>query len=96
MQYLDNLFAYEWVQTKSPAGATEWIPANNQASNLVPDAQDPSKRHAPMMFTTDLALRADASYRQIAMRFKENPEESRRKRTAGCPSSPARDADLRR
>jgi catalase-peroxidase len=75
MQYLDNLFAYEWVQTKSPAGATEWIPANNQASNLVPDAQDPSKRHAPMMFTTDLALKADPSYRQIAMRFKENPEE---------------------
>src|SRR5580704_10329714 len=75
MQYLDNLFAYEWVQTKSPAGATEWMPANNQASNLVPDAQDPTKRHAPMMFTTDLALKADPSYRQIAMRFKQNPEE---------------------
>src|SRR6202167_5353377 len=75
MQYLDNLFDYEWVQTKSPAGATEWAPANNRASNLVPDAQDPSKRHAPMMFTTDLALKADPSYRQIAMRFKENPEE---------------------
>jgi len=75
MQYLNNLFDYEWVQTKSPAGATEWTPANNQASNLVPDAQDPSKRHAPMMFTTDLALKFDPSYRKIAMRFKENPEE---------------------
>ena len=75
MQYLDNLFAYEWVQVKSPAGATEWAPANNQASNLVPDAQDPSKRHAPMMFTTDLALKVDPSYRKISMRFRENPEE---------------------
>ena len=74
-QYLDNLFAYDWVQTKSPAGATEWIPANGQASNLVPDAHDPSKRHAPIMFTTDLALKFDPSYRKIAMRFKENPEE---------------------
>jgi catalase-peroxidase len=75
MQYLNNLFDYEWVQTKSPAGATEWAPANNRASNLVPDAQDPSKRHAPMMFTTDLALKFDPSYRNISMRFKENPEE---------------------
>ena len=75
LQYLDNLFAYDWVQTKSPAGATEWIPANGQASSLVPDAHDPSKRHAPIMFTTDLALKFDPSYRKIAMRFKENPEE---------------------
>jgi catalase-peroxidase len=75
IEYLNNLFAFEWVQTKSPAGATEWVPANNQAANLVPDAHDPSKRHAPMMFTTDLALKADPSYRQIAMRFRENPEE---------------------
>ena len=75
MQYLNNLFAYDWVQTKSPAGATEWIPANNQAANTVPDASDPSKRHAPMMFTTDLALKVDPSYRQIALRFKEHPEE---------------------
>jgi catalase-peroxidase len=74
-QYLDNLFAYEWVKTKSPAGATEWIPANGQAANLVPDADDPSKRHAPIMFTTDLALKVDPSYRAIAMRFKENPVE---------------------
>ncbi|MBL8173020.1 MAG: catalase/peroxidase HPI [Bryobacterales bacterium] len=76
-QYLDNLFAYEWVQTKSPAGATQWIPANNKGANLVPDAHDPSKRHAPIMFTTDLALKADPSYRKIAMRFRENPEEFR-------------------
>ncbi len=76
-QYLDNLFAYEWVKTKSPAGATQWIPANGQAANLVPDAHDKSKRHAPIMFTTDLALKMDPSYRQIAMRFRQNPEEFR-------------------
>jgi catalase-peroxidase len=74
-QYLENLFAYEWVKTKSPAGATQWIPANGQAANAVPDAHDPSKRHAPIMFTTDLALKMDPSYRQIAMRFREKPEE---------------------
>ncbi len=76
-QYLDNLFAFEWVQTKSPAGATQWIPANNQAANLVPDAHDPSKRHAPIMFTTDVALKVDPIYREIAMRFRKNPEEFR-------------------
>ncbi|MBX3033254.1 MAG: catalase/peroxidase HPI, partial [Bdellovibrionaceae bacterium] len=76
-QYLENLFAYEWVQTKSPAGATQWVPAGNKGANLVPDAHDPSKRHAPIMFTTDLALKADPSYRKIAMRFRENPEEFR-------------------
>ena len=75
IEYLNNLFAYEWVQTKSPAGATQWIPANNQAANSVPDAHDPSKRHAPIMFTTDLALKADPSYRTIAMRFRDHPEE---------------------
>ena len=74
-QYLDNLFAFDWVQTKSPAGATEWVPADNKGANLVPDAHDPSQRHAPMMFTTDLALKMDPSYRQIAMRFREHPEE---------------------
>ena len=74
-QYLDNLFNFEWVQTKSPAGATQWMPANGQASNLVPDAHDPAKRHAPMMFTTDLALKMDPAYRKIALRFRENPEE---------------------
>jgi catalase-peroxidase len=74
-QYLDNLFAFEWEQTKSPAGATQWIPAKNQARNLVPDAHDPAKRHAPIMFTTDLALKFDPSYREIAMRFWQKPEQ---------------------
>jgi catalase-peroxidase len=74
-QYLDNLFAFEWVQTRSPAGAIQWIPANGQASNMVPDAHDPSKRHAPIMFTTDLALKFDPSYREIAQRFQQNPDE---------------------
>jgi catalase-peroxidase len=76
-QYLDNLFNFEWVQTKSPAGATQWVPANGQGANLVPDAHDRAKRHAPIMFTTDLALKMDPSYRRIALRFKENPEEFR-------------------
>ena len=76
-QYLDNLFAFDWVQSKSPAGAIQWIPANNQAANLVPDAHNPSKRHAPIMFTTDLALKFDPSYRKISMRFREKPEEFR-------------------
>ena len=75
IEYLNNLFAFEWVQTKSPAGATQWIPANNQAATLVPDAHDPSKRHAPIMFTTDLALKVDPSYRVIAMRFRDHPDE---------------------
>ena len=74
-QYLDNLYAYEWVQTKSPAGAIQWIPANGEASNLVPDAHDPGKRHAPIMFTTDLALRFDPEYKKITTRFRKNPEE---------------------
>ena len=76
-QYLQNLFAYDWVQTKSPAGATQWIPANGEAANLVPDAHDPSKRHAPVMFTTDLALKEDPSYREISERFLADPEEYR-------------------
>jgi catalase-peroxidase len=76
-QYLDNLFAFEWVQSKSPAGATQWIPVNGKGANLVPDAHDAAQRHAPIMFTTDLALKTDPSYRQIAMRFRENPEEFR-------------------
>lgn len=73
--YLQNLYGYEWVQTRSPAGAIQWEPANGAASNLVPDAHDPSQRHAPMMFTTDLALRVDPSYRAITTRWLENPEE---------------------
>ncbi len=74
-EYLENLFAFEWVMTKSPAGATQWIPADGKASTLVPDAHDPSKRHAPIMFTTDIALKMDPAYRKIAMRFRENPAE---------------------
>ena len=74
-QYLDNLFAFEWVQTRSPAGAVQWIPADGQASNLVPDAHDPLKRHAPIMFTTDLAMKVDPAYREIALRFQQNPAE---------------------
>jgi len=76
-QYLDNLFAFEWVKTKSPAGAVQWIPKDGQAATLVPDAHDPAKRHPPVMMTTDLSLKVDPSYREIAMRFKENPEEFR-------------------
>jgi catalase-peroxidase len=57
--YMDNLFGFEWVQTRSPAGAVQWIPADGQASNLVPDAHDPEKRHAPIMMTTDLSLKFD-------------------------------------
>src|ERR1700688_3153977 len=75
MQYLDNLYPFDWVQTKSPAGAIQWIPANGQGANLVPDAQDPAKRHAPFMFTTDLALKFDPSYRKITMRWRQHPEE---------------------
>ena len=75
MQYLANLFAFDWVKTKSPGGATQWIPADGGGANLVPDAHDPSKRHAPIMFTTDLSLKFDPSYREISKRFLENPEE---------------------
>ncbi len=73
--YLENLFAFNWVKTKSPAGATQWTPDNKNASNMVPDAFDPAKRHAPMMLTTDLALRFDPIYNKIAKRFLENPAE---------------------
>ncbi len=75
MQYLDNLYGYEWVQTRSPAGAVQWIPDDASAAELVPDAHDPSKRHAPIMFTTDLSLKMDPSYRAISTRFHEHPEE---------------------
>ena len=73
--YLVNLYTYEWVQTKSPAGATQWIPDHGAGSTLVPDAHDPSKRHAPIMFTTDLALKVDPEYRRITSRWLDNPEE---------------------
>jgi len=74
-QFLDNLFGYDWVKTKSPAGAVQWIPANNEAANLVPDAHNPSKRHAPIMLTTDLALKEDPAYRAVSLRFKEDPQQ---------------------
>jgi catalase-peroxidase len=74
-QYLDNLFAFEWVKTKSPAGAVQWIPKDGQAATLVPDAHDAAKRHPPVMMTTDLSLKMDPAYREISLRFKENPEE---------------------
>ncbi len=73
--YLQNLFAFDWVQTKSPAGAIQWIPDDNNASQMVPDAHDPSKRHAPIMFTTDLSLKFDPIYQKIAKRFLDNPKE---------------------
>ncbi|WP_372759118.1 catalase/peroxidase HPI [Litorivivens sp.] len=74
-QYLDNLFNFEWEQTRSPAGAIQWVPKNGQAANLVPDAHVEGKRHAPIMFTTDLSLKMDPAYREVSKRFRENPEE---------------------
>ncbi|QHL90593.1 catalase/peroxidase HPI [Sphingomonas changnyeongensis] len=73
-QYLDNLYAFNWVQTRSPAGAIQWVPSDKDAANLVPDAHDPNKRHAPIMFTTDLALKMDPAYRKITERFRRNPD----------------------
>jgi catalase-peroxidase len=75
IQYLANLYAFEWEKTKSPAGATQWIPKGGAAADQVPDAHDPKKRHAPIMFTTDLALKMDPSYGKISKRFLENPKE---------------------
>jgi catalase-peroxidase len=72
--YLDNLFKFEWELTKSPAGAFQWTPKDGAAAGTVPDAHDPSKRHAPMMLTTDLSLRFDPVYEPIARRFHENPQ----------------------
>ncbi len=73
--FLENLFKYEWELTKSPAGAHQWTPKNPEAQGTVPDAYDPSKRHAPMMLTTDLALKLDPIYEPIARRFYENPDQ---------------------
>ena len=73
--YFENLFGYEWELTKSPAGAHQWKPKGNAGADAVPDAHDPSKRHAPMMLTTDLSLRFDPVYEKISRRFYENPEE---------------------
>ncbi len=75
--YLRNLFRFEWVQSRSPAGAIQWIPAGGQGKESVPDAHDPSRHHTPIMFTTDLALKADPAYRVIAQRFLDKPEEYR-------------------
>ncbi len=73
--YFDNLFKYEWELTKSPAGAYQWKPKNGAAADSVPDAHDPSKRHAPTMLTTDLSLKVDPIYGPISKRFYENPQE---------------------
>ena len=73
--FLDNLFAYDYELTESPAGAKQWKPKNPEAQDTVPDAHDPSKRHAPMMLTTDLALKLDPIYGPIAKRFHENPDQ---------------------
>lgn len=70
-----NLFGYEWELTKSPAGAQQWIPKHGMGADSVPDAHDPSKRHSPVMLTTDLALRMDPAYEKISRRFHENPDE---------------------
>jgi len=73
--FLTWLYAFDWQQTRSPAGAIQWIPKNGQGNNFVPDAHDPSKRHAPIMFTTDIALKMDPGYQKISRRFLDNPKE---------------------
>ncbi|MFF5288865.1 catalase/peroxidase HPI [Paractinoplanes globisporus] len=73
--FLDNLFGYDWELTTSPAGAKQWKPKDGAAADAVPDAHDPSKRHAPMMLTSDLALKIDPIYEPIARRFWQHPEE---------------------
>lgn len=73
--YFENLFGFEWELTKSPAGAHQWTPKNGGGAGTVPDAHDASKTHAPMMLTTDLALRVDPAYEKISRRFFENPDE---------------------
>jgi catalase-peroxidase len=73
--FFDTLFGFEWELTKSPAGAKQWRPKDGAGSDLVPDAHDPSLRHAPMMATTDIALRVDPVYEKISRRFHQNPDE---------------------
>ena len=73
--YFENLFGNEWELTKSPAGAQQWTPKGGAAAGTVPDAHDPKKKHAPIMFTTDLSLRIDPSYEKISRRFLANPQE---------------------
>jgi catalase-peroxidase len=75
MNYLQNLFAFDWVQSRSPAGAIQWIPSDESAANMVPDAHVEGKRNPPVMLTTDLSLKVDPSYRDISRRFLDNPEE---------------------
>ena len=75
INYLQNLFAFEWKQVRSPGGGIQWIPTDPNAANMVPDAHIPGKRHAPVMTTADLALKADPEYRKIARRFLDNPQE---------------------
>ena len=73
--YFDNLFGFEWELVRSPAGANQWAPKGGAAADTVPDAHDPEIRHAPMMATTDIALKVDPAYAKISKRFHENPEE---------------------
>lgn len=73
--FLSNLYAYDWELTKSPAGAHQWVPADGAGKGTVPDAHDPTKRHQPIMFTTDIALKKDPAYGKITKRFLENPKE---------------------
>ncbi len=75
MGYFDNLFGYEWELTKSPAGAHQWTPKDASAAGTVPDAHDPSRRHAPMMTTADMAMRVDPAYEKISRHFHQNPQE---------------------
>jgi catalase-peroxidase len=75
MGYFDMLFGYEWELTKSPAGAHQWVAKNVKPEHMIPDAHDPSKKHAPMMTTADLSLRFDPAYEKISRRFHQNPQE---------------------
>jgi len=73
--YFEHLFGFEWELTKSPAGAHQWKPKDNGGADMIPDAHDPAKRHAPFMLTTDIAMRVDPAYEKISRRFHENPDE---------------------
>jgi catalase-peroxidase len=75
MNYLQNLFAFDWVQSRSPGGAVQWIPSEESAANMVPDAHVEGKRNPPVMLTTDLSLKVDPAYREISQRFLDNPAE---------------------
>jgi catalase-peroxidase len=73
--YFDHLFKFDWEESKSPAGATQWVPKEGKGKNLVPDAHDKTKKHAPIMFTTDIALKTDPEYLKVSKRFHDNPKE---------------------